>query len=252
MVATDWSHQLRCKHCGKVVARSVLDDMKAQIALGVCCISQAVYMLRTKMYWFKTTPNDVNTYIYIGQQLKRRRTCPIGWRGHVFRWHVHTFWLPKLWNRQIPGETCYGSAVSTAESGSAPGHCIVKCSVLIFAGQLLNITTHLQRNSLPQHSVGLCRRPGVGCKNFLRNILNFDILWFSTTLQKWCLFIKKALSKTLKKMLHFFVWAHVDSPPLKLGNNKFNKHFASRCSFERARRRTRSDWSHVPSFFFFF
>ena len=122
MVATDWSHQLRCKHCGKVVARSVLDDMKAQIALGVCCISQAVYMLRTKMYWFKTTPNDVNTYIYIGQQLKRRRTCPIGWRGHVFRWHVHTFWLPKLWNRQIPGETCDGSAVSTAESGSAPGH----------------------------------------------------------------------------------------------------------------------------------
>ena len=103
MVATDWSHQLRCKHCGKVVARSVLDDMKAQITLGVRCISQAVYMLRTKMYWFKTTPNDVNTYIYIGQQLKCRRTCPIGWRGHVFRWHVHTFWLPKLWNRQIQG-----------------------------------------------------------------------------------------------------------------------------------------------------
>ena len=48
-------------------------------------------------------------------------------------------------------------------------------------------------------------------------------------------------------MFHFFIWAHVDSPPLKLGNNKFKKHFASRCSFERARRRTRSDWSHVEN-----
>jgi len=42
----------------------------------------------------------------------------------------------------------------------------VQCSVLIVAGQLLNITPHLQRSSLPQHSVGLCRRPGVGCKKF--------------------------------------------------------------------------------------
>ena len=42
----------------------------------------------------------------------------------------------------------------------------VKCSFLIVAGQLLNITPHLQRSSLPQHSVGLCRRPGVGCKKF--------------------------------------------------------------------------------------
>ena len=31
MVATDWSHQLRCKHCGKVVARSVLDDMQLKL-----------------------------------------------------------------------------------------------------------------------------------------------------------------------------------------------------------------------------
>ena len=136
-------------------------------------------MLRTKMYWFKTTPNDVNTYIYIGQQLKRRRTCPIGWRGHVFRWHVHTFWLPKLWNRQIPGETCYGSAVSTAESGSAPGH---RESAMFFphrSWQLLNITPHLQRNSLPQHSVGLCRQPGVGCKTFPWDIPHFDSLQLS-------------------------------------------------------------------------
>ena len=33
MVATDWSHQLSVlrggKHCGKVVARAVLDDMQA-------------------------------------------------------------------------------------------------------------------------------------------------------------------------------------------------------------------------------
>lgn len=37
------------------------------------------------------------------------------------------------------GETCYGSTVSTAEFSSAPGHRIVQCSFLTFAGQLLNI-----------------------------------------------------------------------------------------------------------------
>ena len=81
--------------------KSCIGWYATQITLGVCCISQAVYMLRTKIYGFTTTPYDASTYI--GQQLKCRRTCPIGWREHVCRWHVHTFWLPKQWNRQIPG-----------------------------------------------------------------------------------------------------------------------------------------------------
>ena len=38
------------------------------------------------------------------------------------------------------GETCYGSTGSTAEFSSAPGHRIVQCSFLTFAGQLLNVT----------------------------------------------------------------------------------------------------------------
>ena len=40
----------------------------------------------------------------------------------------------------------------------------------------------------------------------------------------------------------------MDSPSLKLGNSKFTS-FAFRCSFERARRRTRSDWSPIVSCF---
>ena len=122
-----------------------------------------------------------------------------------------------------------------------------QCSFLIVAGQLLNITPHLQRNSLPQHSVGLCRRPGVGCKKFP---WEYPKLWHTLILYnspKMVFVHQKSTFKNIERMLHFFIWAHVDSPPLKLGNNKFKKHVASRCSFERARRRTRSDWSHVEN-----
>ena len=89
-----------------------------QIALGVCCICQAVYMLRTKMYCFKTTLDDANSYI--SQQLKCRRTCPIGWREHVSDDMCTRSGCRSSVTGRFRGEACYGSAVSTAESGSAP------------------------------------------------------------------------------------------------------------------------------------
>ena len=102
--------------------------------------------------------------------------------------------------------------------------------------------TCLQRNSLPQHSVGLCRQPGVGCKKFPSE---YPTLFDSLQLSKnGVSSSKKHVQKHRTRIVSVL---QMDSPPLKLGNSKFIKHFASRCSFERARRRTRSDWSHVEN-----